>query len=100
MKQLLQNLKNGKIELVEVPSPRPREGHVLVQTRASLISAGAERMLREFGSASLIGKARQQPDEVKQVLEKIRTDGLLPTFEALQNNFDPFLPISALGCFR
>lgn len=62
MKQILQNLKSGKITLVEVPSPVVNAGQVLIETRASLISAGAERMLTEFGSAGLIGKARQQPE--------------------------------------
>ena len=100
MKQIIQNLKSGKNYLEDVRMPCSGPGQVLIRTACSLVSLGTERMLVEFGKANLIQKARQQPDEVKQVLEKIRTDGLLPTFEALQNNFDPFLPISALGCFR
>jgi hypothetical protein len=61
MKQILQNLSGGKVALVEVPSPVVREGQVLNETRASIISASTERMLNEFGSANLIGKARQEP---------------------------------------
>ena len=78
MKQILQNLQSGATELVEAPMPAAVSGKVLIQSRASLISAGTERMLVEFGQASWIGKARSQPDKVRQVLDKIRTDGLLP----------------------
>jgi len=74
MKQILQNLKSGKTELVEVPAPQARAGDLLIATQRSLISAGTERMLVEFGQANLLQKARSQPDKVKQVLDKIRTD--------------------------
>ncbi len=65
MKQILQYLKTGEIELVEVPCPQVGRGQVLIQTKASLISAGTERMLVEFSKANLIRKARQQPEEVR-----------------------------------
>jgi len=68
-------------------------GQVLIQTRASLISAGTERMLVEFSKANLIHKARQQPDKVKQVLDKIKTDGLMPTLEAVFRKLDEPLPL-------
>jgi hypothetical protein len=84
MKQLLQNLASGKTELVEEPKPHLKNGHVLVQTRASLISAGTERMLVEFGKAGYISKAKSQPDKARQVLEKIKTDGLVPTIKAVR----------------
>lgn len=88
MKQVLQNLKDGRTELVEVPCPGPRAGHLLIRTHASLVSVGTERMLLEFGKAGWIDKARQQPDKVKQVLQKIRTDGLAPTLEAVRSKLD------------
>ncbi|GKT08904.1 hypothetical protein DSTSK_22090 [Desulforhabdus sp. TSK] len=88
MKQVLQNLKDGKTELAEVPCPGPRAGHLLIRTHASLVSAGTEHMLLEFGKAGWIDKARQQPDKVKQVLQKIRTDGLAPTLEAVRSKLD------------
>ena len=78
MKQILQHLKTGRLEIAEVSCPKVGKGQVLIQTKASLISAGTERMLVEFGKANLISKARQQPDKVKQVLDKIKTDGFLP----------------------
>ena len=76
MKQVIGNLKTGHIELADLPCPRVKSGHLLVQTTASLISAGTERMLVDFGKAGWIEKARQQPDKVKQVMDKIKTDGL------------------------
>jgi hypothetical protein len=78
MKQVLQSLKSGKVEVAEVPAPAVRSGALLIRTRASLISSGTERMLLEFGRAGWLEKARQQPDKVRQVWEKIRTDGLWP----------------------
>ena len=80
MKQIIQDLKSGATVLEEVPVPQVKSGYVLIQTTRTLVSLGTERMLVEFGKANLIDKARQQPDKVKQVLDKIKTDGLQPTF--------------------
>lgn len=93
MKQILQNLKTGVVEVTEVPCPLVRPGSVLIRSRASLISAGTERMLVEFGKSSLLAKARAQPDKVRQVLDKIKTDGLLPTLEAVFSRLDEPLPL-------
>lgn len=93
MKQVLQHLRSGQLEVAEVPCPVVRSGHLLIQTTRTLISAGTERMLVEFGKASLIAKARSQPDKVKQVLDKIKTDGLMPTLEAVFNRLDEPLPL-------
>ena len=93
MKQVLQNLRTGLTEVVDVPCPQGQPGQCLIQTRASLISAGTERMLVEFSQANLLQKARQQPDKVKQVLDKIRTDGLLPTLDAVFRRLDVPLPL-------
>ena len=88
MKQVIQSLRTGAVEVAEVPVPDVRPGHLLVRTAVSLISSGTERMLVEFGKAGWIEKARQQPDKVRQVLDKARTDGLLPTLEAVLNKLD------------
>lgn len=93
MKQILQNLGNGDTELAEVPVPLCRPGHVLIQTRASVVSIGTERMLVEFGKANFLEKARQQPDKVRQVLEKVRTDGIGPTMTAVRSKLDQPLPL-------
>ena len=81
------------MELTELPCPKPGRGQILIQSRASLISAGTERMLVEFSQASLIQKARQQPDKVKQVLDKMKTDGLMPTLEAVFRKLDEPIPL-------
>ncbi|MDS4040589.1 MAG: bi-domain-containing oxidoreductase [Candidatus Competibacter sp.] len=93
MKQILQNLATGATELAEVPCPALRTGHLLIQTRRSLISAGTERMLVEFGKAGWIDKARQQPDKVRMVLDKIRTDGLAATLDTVRAKLDQPLPL-------
>lgn len=69
---------------MEAPSPRAGAGQLLIRTTRSLISAGTERMLVDFGKAGLIDKARQQPEKVRQVLDKVRTDGLLTTVDAVR----------------
>jgi predicted dehydrogenase/threonine dehydrogenase-like Zn-dependent dehydrogenase len=93
MKQLLQNLKNGATEIAEVPAPGAARGQVLIASRRTLVSAGTERMLVDFGRAGWIEKARQQPEKVKQVLDKIRTDGLIPTAEAVFRKLDEPMPL-------
>ncbi len=93
MKQILQSFKTGETILEEVPAPQVKRGHVLIRTTRSLVSLGTERMLVEFGKSSLIAKARQQPDKVKMVLDKIKTDGLMPTLEAVFNKLGEPLPL-------
>ena len=93
MKQVLQNLKTGDTILEDVPCPSLGAGSVLIQTTSTLVSAGTERMLVDFGKGNLIQKARSQPDKVKQVLEKVQTDGLMPTIDAVKNKLDTPLPL-------
>ncbi|MBC3786086.1 bi-domain-containing oxidoreductase [Spirosoma utsteinense] len=93
MKQLVQNLKTGETLLDDVPVPQVGRGQVLIRTTRSLVSPGTERMLVEFGRASLIAKARQQPDKVRQVLEKIRADGVIPTVEAVFRKLGQPIPL-------
>jgi predicted dehydrogenase/threonine dehydrogenase-like Zn-dependent dehydrogenase len=93
MKQILQNLASGETTLADIPSPKVREGHLLIQTSRSLVSAGTERMLVDFGKANFIEKARQQPEKVRMVLDKVKTDGIMPTLEAVRNKLDQPLPM-------
>ncbi len=88
MKQVLQSLRNGKTTVADVPCPSASPGSLLIGSSVSLISAGTERMLVDFGRGSLIDKVRQQPDKVRQVLEKMRTDGVVTTLEAVQSKLD------------
>ncbi len=98
MKQVLQNLKTGEIEVAEVPAPVVKPGHLLIQTRCSLISSGTERMLVTFAKSGLLGKARQQPEKLKQVIDKIKTDGLLPTVHSVFARLDEPLPLGYCNC--
>src|SRR5688572_26628574 len=93
MKQVLQELSTGRTLLAELPAPATPRGALRIVTRRSLISAGTERMLVDFGRAGLIAKARQQPDKLRMVLDKIHTDGLLPTLETVRNKLDQPIPL-------
>ena len=93
MKQILQDLKTGETTLEDVPRPARGDGQLLISTSKSLVSVGTERMLLEFGKGNLLQKARQQPDKVKQVLDKIQTDGLISTLETVSNKLDKKIPL-------
>ncbi len=93
MLQILQNLSNGETSLVDVPSPKSMKGHINIQTTKSIVSVGTERMLVEFGKAGWIDKVRSQPDKVKMVLEKVKTDGLSATYDAVKSKLDQPLPL-------
>ena len=93
MKQLIQSFKTGETILEDIPAPQTKRGAVLIRTKRSLVSLGTERMLVEFGKANLIEKARQQPDKVKIVLDKIKSDGLIPTLETVFSKLEQPLPL-------
>jgi len=93
MKQVLQDMGQGATTLTTAPAPRCSAGNLLINTSITLVSAGTERMLVDFGKASYLQKARQQPDKVKMVLEKVQTDGLMTTVEAVQSKLAQPLPL-------
>lgn len=93
MKQILQDMAKGGTTITEAPAPQVSRQHLVISTTASLISAGTERMLVDFGRASYLDKARQQPEKVKMVLEKVQTDGLLTTIDAVQSKLAQPLPL-------
>jgi predicted dehydrogenase/threonine dehydrogenase-like Zn-dependent dehydrogenase len=96
MLQVVQSLGTGTTEVLEVPDPAVRSGALLIATAASLVSAGTERMLVEFGRSNLLEKARQQPEKVRMVLDRVRTDGLLTTIDAVRSKLDQ--PIAVGYC--
>ena len=93
MKQILQDMGKGATILEEAPAPGVKSGSLLINTIKSLVSAGTERMLVDFGRSSYIEKAKQQPDKVKMVMDKIRTDGLMTTVDAIQSKLAQPLPL-------
>jgi predicted dehydrogenase/threonine dehydrogenase-like Zn-dependent dehydrogenase len=88
MKQILQSARTGEIEIAEVPAPRVLPGCVLVRIVASLVSAGTERASSEFASKSLLQKAKSRPDLVREVVNKVRRDGVLSAFSAVRSRLD------------
>lgn len=93
MKQLLQDLNKGCSIIKSAPTPIPSDNSLLIATTMSLISSGTEKMLVDFGRASYFEKIRQQPEKVQLVLEKIKTDGLIPTLEAVKSKLNQPLPL-------
>src|SRR4051794_17527220 len=93
MKQVLQNMRTGETRLEDVPAPMALDHTLVIASQATLISAGTERMLVSFGQGSLLAKARQQPEKVLQVIEKVKTDGLLSTYDAVRSKLDQPLPL-------
>lgn len=93
MKQILQDMGKGQTALREAPVPRASQDSLLINSSITLISSGTERMLVDFGKASYLEKARQQPEKVKMVLEKVQTDGLMTTVEAVQSKLAQPLPL-------
>ncbi|MCC6283253.1 MAG: bi-domain-containing oxidoreductase [Saprospiraceae bacterium] len=93
MLQIIQDLQSGATILAKVPAPTVQSGQVLIKTQRSLVSLGTERMLVEFGKANWIDKARQQPEKVRQVLDKVKTDGLKPTMDAVFRKLGEPLPL-------
>ncbi len=88
MKQVLQNIRNGRLSVIDCPAPMAQPGHVLIANSASLISAGTEKMVMELAGKSLLGKARERPDHVRRVLEKVRNEGLVNTVRAVREKLD------------
>jgi predicted dehydrogenase/threonine dehydrogenase-like Zn-dependent dehydrogenase len=95
----MQSVKDGTLTLVEAPSPGISPTEVLVATRASLISSGTERAVRELASSSLVSKALARPDLVRQTLRRVRTDGITSTLAAVRGRLSEDMPLgySAAG---
>ncbi len=93
MKQLIQSYKTGELGLFDVPAPVCDENGVLVKTTASLVSAGTEKMIVDIAKKSLLGKAKARPDLVKQVIDKMKKEGIQNTLEKVFNKLDTPIPL-------
>ncbi len=93
MKQISQDLNTGEIKVLDTPVPKLKKGNLIIKSTMSLISSGTERMLLSFGKGNLIEKALQQPDKVKEVIQKSQSDGLINTFNAVKNKLDFPIPL-------
>lgn len=88
MRQILQNIKDGRLTVQECPAPVAQPGRVVIANASSLISAGTEKMVMDLASKSLLGKAKERPDHVRRVLEKVRNEGLMNTVRAVREKLD------------
>ncbi len=100
MKQLFLMVNDGSVELIETPAPKVKTNYVIVETLYSTISSGTERGLASFGSKNLLQKAKERPDQVKQVIDKMSTDGILTTIDAAFNKLKEPFPIGYSGVGR
>ncbi|HMK35421.1 MAG TPA: bi-domain-containing oxidoreductase [Desulfomonilaceae bacterium] len=88
MQQVIQNLKTGRLSVAHIPEPLVRPGHVLIENRVSVISAGTEKTAMDLARKSLLGKARQRPDQVRRVLEKLKNEGIFQTISQVREKLD------------
>jgi len=97
LKQVFSDVKTGDILVMEVPKPSCKNEGILVETMYSLVSAGTERSLIDFGKKNLILKAKERPDQVKKVIDKMKTDGVITAVKAAFNKLDEPLPLGYSG---
>tara|TARA_B100000963_G_scaffold361656_1_gene398490 strand:+ start:8004 stop:10136 length:2133 start_codon:yes stop_codon:yes gene_type:complete len=93
MKQLLQNIDSGETSIIEAPAPIVNKNSLLISSKVSLVSMGTEKMVLDFAKASYLEKARQKPDKVKMVFDKVKSDGLVSTYEAVQAKLKELIPL-------
>jgi len=93
IKQLTQKLRSGEMQVLEVPIPSLREGQVLVQNYFSLISAGTEGSTVKAARKGYLGKAKDRPQQVKQVIDTLRTQGRVQTYRAVMKKLDAYSPL-------
>jgi predicted dehydrogenase/threonine dehydrogenase-like Zn-dependent dehydrogenase len=93
MQQLTQKLKEGKLQVLEVPLPLVQPGQLLIRNHYSLISAGTEGSTVQTARKSLLGKAKERPQQVKQVIETLKSQGLVQTYRAVMKKLDAYSPL-------
>ena len=93
MKQIIQSYRNGKLILADLPAPTPRPGQVLVQSKVSLVSVGTEKYMLDLARKSLLGKALARPDWVRQVVDKVRSEGLIEAYRQALARLDTPVPL-------
>lgn len=93
MRQIVQNMRTGEMSVQDVPPPQLGRGEVLVATKASLISAGTEKMLIDFANKSMLSKAQERPDLVKKVVDKMQRDGVVETARSVFSRLEEPLPL-------
>lgn len=100
MKQLFLMVNDGSVKLIDTPIPTVKDNHVLVETLYSAVSIGTERGLTSFGGKSLVQKALDRPDQVKKIIEKVSTDGIMTTIENVFTRLNEPMPMGYSGVGR
>ncbi len=93
MQQFTQKLKNGEMQILEVPVPSLQKGQLLVKNHYSLISAGTEGSTVKAARKGYLGKARERPQQVKQVIDSVKSQGVMQTYKTVMNKLDFFSPL-------
>jgi polar amino acid transport system substrate-binding protein len=93
MKQLTQKLKSGQMKILEIPIPSVQSGHILVRNHYSLISAGTEGSTVKTARKGFIGKAKERPQQVKQVFDTLKSQGPVQTYRAVMKKLDAYSPL-------
>lgn len=100
MKQLFLNVENGQVEILETPKPTIKDNYVIIQTHYSVVSKGTENSLSNFGKKNLLNKVKERPDQAKQIINKMKTDGVINTLENARNRLKEPLPLGYSGMGR
>src|SRR6056297_3393388 len=93
MKELIQSYKTGEMILGEVPKPLCKDEGVVVRTEASVVSAGTDKLMVDLAKKSLLGKSRARPDLVKQVIGKMKQEGVIQTLQKVFTKLDSPMPL-------
>lgn len=93
MKQVVQKLRDGVIRVLDVPPPRLDRGQLLVRNHYSLISSGTEGSTVQTARKGYIGKAKERPQQVKQVFDVLRQQGPMQTYHAVMKKLDSYSPM-------
>lgn len=93
MHQLTQQLKSGKMEILEVPLPALNRGQILVRNHYSLISAGTEGKTVSDARKGYVAKAVSRQKEVKLALDLIKTQGLKSALNIVMNKLEAPSPL-------
>jgi polar amino acid transport system substrate-binding protein len=93
MDQLLQKLKTGNLEIIEVPLPALKRGNILVKNHYTVVSGGTETGTVKAARKGYIGKAKERPDQFKQVVNSLKTQGPVQTYRAVMKKLDAYSPL-------
>jgi len=93
MEQLTQNLKDGYMQLLEVPFPALGKGQIMVRNHYSVISAGTEGKTVKDARLSYIGKAKSRQEEVRKVVDAAKTHGVMKTYKMVMNKLESPSPL-------